>query len=93
MFRLWGKIMKNNRFVMDYVFETSRFDLTRDEKVNLGIDALILHFDIQKPMWLVDNQKDYEQFGKVRFHHDHFIETINFDYFEIEIIDDDDNKN
>jgi hypothetical protein len=89
MYRLWGKIMKDTIFVTDYVFELHQPNLTRKEKLNAGLDFLSLHFDIQKPMWFPDNEKDFNQFRKTRFHQDHFIETIEFDYFEVEIIEDD----
>jgi len=92
MFRLWGKIMKSNRFVDDHVFELTAPDMSRDDKTAEGLEALCYHFDLQKPMWLSDNDKDYEMFGKTRFSQQHFIESIDFDYFEIEIIDDDKKK-
>lgn len=90
MYRLWGKIIKNNRFVTDHVFELEAPEMSREDKTEQGIEALSYHFDLQKPMWFSDNEKDYRQFGKTRFTAQHFIETIHFDYFEIEIIEDDD---
>lgn len=92
MFRLWGKIIKNNRFLADHVFELKAPEMPRADKVAQGLEALCYHFDIQKPMWFSDNDKDYGQFGKTRFNQHHFIESIDFDYFEIEIIEDDDKQ-
>lgn len=93
MYRLWGKIIKDTRFVKDHVFELDNRQLDRKEKLNEGLDFLSLHFDIQKPMWFPDNEKDFNQFAKTRFHKDHFIETIDFDYFEVEVIEDDKKEN
>lgn len=89
MYRLWGKIIKNNKFVNDHVFELSNASLDRKGKLKEGLEALSYEFDIQIPMWLTDNEKDFAQYGKARFYNDHFIETIEFDYFEIEVIEDD----
>lgn len=88
MYRLWGKIMKNNRFKKDHVFELDHSTLDRRDKLDAGIEALAYIFDIQVPIWLADNEKDFTKFGKARFYNDHFIETIDFDYFEIEVIED-----
>jgi len=87
MFRLWGKIIKNNDIIDDQVFELTATDLDTEAKLKKGIDALCYHFDLQKPMWLSDNTNGLRQIGKTRFMDHHFIETINFDYFEIEIIE------
>ncbi len=87
MFRLWGKIIKNNRIIADQVFELKSLDLTLEEKIDQGLESLCYHFDIQKPMWFTNNGKDFDSIGKTRFTDDHFIETIDFDFFEIEIIE------
>lgn len=86
MFRLWGKIILNNDIISDEVFELSASDLNLNEKIKKGLESLCYHFDIQKPIWLSDNDK-ISMVGKTRFNHHHFIETINFDYFEIEVIE------
>ncbi len=87
MFRLWGKIIKNNNIIRDTVFEMNSPELSLDEKIDQGVESLCYHFDIQKPMWFNDNSKDFSLIGKTRFMDQHFIETIDFDCFEIEIIE------
>ncbi len=47
MFRLWGKIIKNNRIIADQVFELKSLDLTLEEKIDQGLESLCYHFDIQ----------------------------------------------
>lgn len=87
MFRLWGKIIKNNNMVSDQVFELSTPDLSLEDKIDQGLEALCYHFDIQKPMWFDANNKDFGLVNKTRFMDHHFIEDIDFDYFEIELIE------
>lgn len=89
MFRLWGKIMKNNDMVDDKVFELDAFDLSTDVKVKEGLKSLCYDFDITVPMWLSDNTTGIKMVGKTKFMDHHFIESIKFDYLEIEIIEND----
>lgn len=87
MFRLWGKIIKNNDIISDYVFESNLSELSLQEKINKGIEAFCYEFDITRPMWFKDNDKDIEMVGKTRFIDHHFIESISFDALEIDIIE------
>ena len=89
MFRIWGKVMKNTKFLQDMVVEIEDTNMTREEKIMESIDQCCMAFDLQIPMWFDKNTKEMKQFRKTSFHADQFIETIKFDYFEIEIIEDD----
>ena len=73
--------------INDQVFELNKIDLSFDEKLDQGLEALCYHFDIQKPMWFNDTSEDFSLIGKTRFMDHHFIENIDFDYFEIELIE------
>ena len=88
MYRLWGKIYKNNNIISDTVFELDTPGISAEEKLDQGLVALCYHFDIQKPMWFSSNDSEYELIGKTRFADQHFIEDIDFDFFEIEIVED-----
>ena len=89
MFRLWGKKIKKNLFVQDTVIAYEKPELTLNEKVQMAMDEISLEFDIEKPMWFDKNTVDMKKFGRTTFHDDQFIESIDFDYFEIEIIETD----
>ena len=86
MFRLWGKIWKDNHLVRDAVIEDSSDD-TRTHKIFHAIDALCYEFDLGRPIWLDANISEFKKQAKTRFSNDHFVEDIHFDYFEIEIIE------
>lgn len=88
-FRCWGKLMRRNKFLSDKVVEINNPSLTREEKIDMAIDEFTMAFDIQRPMWFDKNTKDMKQFARTQFYDDQFIESINFDYFEIEIIEED----
>jgi len=92
MFRIWGKLMKNNRFLNEMVAEIDNTSLTREEKIEEALDQFTMAFDLQKPMWFDKNTKDMKKFSRTQFFDDQFIESITFDYLEIEIIEEDRNK-
>jgi hypothetical protein len=92
MFRIWGKIIKDTRFVDDHVISIRNTELSKIQKIHEAIDEFCKHFDLERPHWFDKNTKELAMFSKTSFHDDQFIETIDFDYFEIEIIEDDEKK-
>ena len=46
-------------------------------------------WDLPKPIWLQSNVKEFKQRSKTRFGQDSFIEKIDFDWFEIQVIEED----
>jgi len=86
LFKLWGKIVKKNNLVQSHVLEMFQEDLTVEEMISKGIEDLCNLFDIANPMWMSDNTLEMDQINKTRFRAQHFIEEIDFDYFEIEYI-------
>lgn len=88
MFRLWGKIIKDNHLIQDTVVENDSPD-TRTHKVFQALDELCIRFDLSRPIWLDSNIRDFKRYSKTRFTQDNFIETIAFDYLEFHVIDED----
>ena len=88
MFRLWGKIWKDNHLLQDMVFEDDSND-TRTHKVFRGLEKICYDFDLAKPIWLVKTINEFKQHDKTRFYQDNFIEEIPFDYLEIQVIEED----
>lgn len=86
MFRLWGKLFKENRLTKDMVYQEESED-TRTHKIFRGIESFIYEFDLEKPIWLNQNIEDFKKNGKTRFYQDSFIEHIAFDYMEIHVIE------
>lgn len=86
MFRLWGKIWKDNRMLRDTVIEEESED-TRTHKIFRAIDEICYEFDLGKPIWLEKNIRDFKRHSKARFYQDSFIEEIEFDYLEIQVLE------
>lgn len=86
MFRMWGKIFKKNRLMADTVICVDT-DLNRTRKVYQALEEICYEFDLSKPLWLESNKEDFIRTSKTRFTKDSFIEEINFDYLEIQVIE------
>ncbi|MDD4372181.1 MAG: hypothetical protein PHD56_14130 [Anaerostipes sp.] len=89
MFRLWGKIFHENHLIKDTVICNDDTNLNRTKKIFQGLDSVCYEFDLQTPIWLDTNKKDFMQHSKTRFYSDSFIESIDFDFLEIQVIEED----
>ncbi len=87
MFRMWGKLVKNNRTIQDTVAEIPYGSLTRTQMVFQALDEICVRLDLGKPIWLDTNIREFQLRDRTRFGQDQFIETIDFDFLEIQIIE------
>lgn len=87
MFRMWAKIFRNNHMIKDTVICNSDYSMSRTSMVFQAIDDICYEFDLGKPIWLDSNIADFKRHDKTRFNKDNFIETIDFDYLEIQVIE------
>lgn len=88
MFRMWGKVFKDNHLLRDTVICNDKAD-TRTHKVFQALDEICYEFDLGKPIWLDATITEFKRHAKARFTQDNFIESINFDYLEIHVIEED----
>ena len=88
MFRLWARTFKNNRMLQDTCIGDDSSD-TRTHKVFRALDEVCVQFDLGRPLWLDKTVADFKRHSKTRFTQDNFIESIEFDYLEIQVIEED----
>lgn len=88
MFRLWARTFKNNHMLQDTCIENDEND-TRTHKVFKALEEICYQFDLGKPIWLDKTVNEFKRHSKARFTQDNFIETIEFDYLEIQVIEED----
>ena len=69
MFRLWGKMMKENRMLRDIVISNGDYTMSRTA------------------VWLDKTIEEFKRHDKARFTQDNFIESIDFDYLEIQVLE------
>lgn len=88
MFRLWARTFKDNHMLQETCIADESGD-TRTHKIFHALDQVCYQFDLGKPIWLDKNVSDFKRNSKTRFTQDNFIETIEFDYLEIQVIGED----
>lgn len=87
MFRLWAKEFKDNRMLCDMVVSNDDTTMTRTKKIFAAMDEICYAFDLSKPIWLDSTIEDFKRHDKTRFTQDNFIDSIDFDFLEIHVIE------
>ena len=64
-------------------------DDTRTHKIFDALDKVCYQFDLSKPIWLDSTVSDFKRHAKVRFTGDNFIDEIDFDYLEFQVLEED----
>ncbi|MCX4268884.1 MAG: hypothetical protein OSJ62_09520 [Lachnospiraceae bacterium] len=88
--QIWFKIFKDGRLLRDTVIQNDLLSLTRTKKIFAAIEQICYNFDLSKPIWLDSNITEFKRSSKVRFYKDNFIDSIDFDYLEMQILKEDD---
>lgn len=76
--RVWGKIKVEDRIQDDVTLECGDFES--------GLLKVCEHFDLTKPIIVGKHQNEINRFFRTIFYPDDFIESVNFDTLEIEIL-------
>ena len=87
MFRMWGKIIKNNHLLKDTVISIGDYSLSRTQMVFQALDEICYEFDLEKPIWLDATVREFQIHSKARFTRDCFIEAVDFHFLEIQVIE------
>ena len=86
MFRLWGKEFKDNHMIKDTTICDDSGD-TRTHKIFNALDEICYEFDLSKPIWLDININEFKRHSKARLYQDSFVDSIDFDFLEIQVIE------
>jgi len=89
MFRLWAKIMVSGKMVKNMTIENSDSPLNRTKKIFNSIDEICYAYDLSKPIWLDKNIREFKKNSRTRFTKDNFVDEIEFDSMDIEVIEED----
>lgn len=87
--RIWGKLMKKNRLLKDMVVENYDYTLNRTRKVYQALEDICYEFDLAKPIWLDVNKEDFIKYSRTKFTSDSFVEDIDFDFLDFQVIEED----
>lgn len=88
MFRLWARTFKDNHMLQDTCISDGSQD-TRTHKVFRALDEICYQFDLSRPVWLDKTIAEFKRHSKARFTQDNFVDGIEFDYLEIQVIEED----
>lgn len=88
MFRVWGKLFRDNRMIRDITVCNDAED-TRTHKVFHAMDEICYVFDLSKPIWLDSNIREFRRHARTRFFQDSFLDDIDFDYLDFHVIEED----
>lgn len=86
--RIWFKIYADARLIAAETVENTKED-TRTHKIFEALEEACLRFDLAKPIWLDTNIDEFKRHAKTRFRKDNFVEEIDFDYLEMQVLDED----
>lgn len=86
--RIWFKMFENTHLLKDMTV-TNETDETRTHKIFQAMDEVCYAFDLGKPIWLDKNVNEFKRHTKTRFTKDNFVEEIEFDFLEMEVIEED----
>ena len=86
--RIWFKTWSDSHLVRDMVVEDNS-DETRTHKVFNALTKDCYEFDLSQPMWLDATVREFKKRAKARFYQDNFVDSIDFDYLEIQVLEED----
>lgn len=84
--RIWFKEWKDNHMIRDMVVCDNGED-TRTHRIFRALEQACYEFDLSKPVWLDANISEFKKHAKTRFYSDHFVDDIDFDYLEMQVIE------
>ena len=86
--RIWFKIWKDTHLLETETI-TDETEETRTHKIFHALDEACHRFDVGRPIWLDSNVAEFQRFAKTRFGKDNFVEEIDFDYLEVQVLEED----
>ena len=86
--RIWFKMIRDNHLVKDTTITDETND-TRTHKIFRALEQACYDFDLSRPIWLDANVNEFKQNAKTRFRQESFVETIEFDFLEMHVIEED----
>lgn len=87
MYKLWAKKIKHNKIVTSITVKNNE-DISLSQKTDKCIKEICQIFDLSVPLWLEKHRIEFSEFKYVTFYADDFVDDIDFDKLEIELIDD-----
>ncbi|MCI7322292.1 MAG: hypothetical protein MR508_03125 [Lachnospiraceae bacterium] len=85
---IWFKIWSDTHLLRTETIEDESED-TRTHKIFRALEEACEKFDLGKPIWLDANVEEFKRHARTRFTKDNFVEEIDFDYMEMQVLHED----
>lgn len=86
--RIWFKIFEDTHLVQSEMIENYEED-TRTHKIFAALAEACNRMDLGNPIWLDANITEFQKRSVTRFYKDNFVEDVDFDYLEMQILEED----
>ena len=86
--RFWVKVFDDTRMIQSETIEDDSED-TRTHKVFRALEEACNRLDLGKPIWFDANVEEFKRLAKTRFYQGNFVEEVEFDYLELQVLDED----
>jgi hypothetical protein len=85
MFKVWGKVIKSNKILesIDIIDESKGSD---KEKFKRSLEKICYKLDLSVPLWLIQHDNELRTFKRTTFTSDDFVEDVEFDKLEVDLI-------
>lgn len=87
MYKLWAKKIKKNSLINSIVVKNKE-DISLEEKRDKCLKEICQKLDLSVPIWLKKHDLEFSQFKYVVFYPPDFVDEVDFDKLEVELIDD-----
>lgn len=87
MYKLWAKKIKDNKIIESLNIKNNE-NLSLTEKKEKCFKEICQKFDLSIPILLKKHDKEFSEFKSVTFYADDFVDNIDFDKLEIDLLDD-----
>lgn len=91
MYKLWAKKISANR-ITNSIIVKNKEEIDLNAKRDKVFKEICSKLDISVPLWLKKHDLEFSQFKYVTFYPQDFMDEVDFDKLEIELIDDGLNK-
>lgn len=91
MYKLWARKIKKNNLI-DSIVVKNKENIPSQEKRDKCLKEICQKLDLSVPVWLSKHDLEFSQFKYVTFYPHDFMDEVDFDKLEIELIDSEDKK-
>ncbi|EMS69900.1 hypothetical protein [Ruminiclostridium cellobioparum] len=81
--KLYGRLVKRGKLLKEAWVVPQNGDVDFHDQLEECLIAVCKELDVEVPIWLKKNTREFGLYRKTSFNSDHFGETIGFDRLEI----------